>query len=490
MATQKKATQSEIDGVQYRSAKLWQIILYSCSSMSGMGVMVLTGMASYSASVGYGIATTVLGLILTCTRILDAVTDPLLAFVYDKVNTRFGKVRILMITGYLVEAAALLCMFHILSSKGNGIFTFCLCYVIYIIGYTTINMTAQTIPALMTNDPKQRPMISVWLTVFNYLTPVTLNLVLTMILLPRCGNEYNQAFLSSACIICLAVCAAGVVLSCIGVSAYDKPENFASLKKNDSKLKISDMLDVLKHNRPLQCYIASAASDKIATQVTSQSICATLLYGILIGNMGMSAILNMVGMIPCLVFAVIGARYAGKHGSKKAIVVWTWVCLIVAVAAIVFFVAVNPQDIASFGLPMILFVLITFALNGAKLCVTTANSSFMNDIIDYELDRNGNFVPAVVTGTYSLIDKLVSSFGAAIATGMVSLVGYVNTVPQPTDASTPGIFWVTMIMFYMFPILGWITTIIAMRFCKLDREEMVEVQKRIEKKKALLAQDA
>ena len=34
------------------------------------------------------------------------------------------------------------------------------------------------------------------------------------------------------------------------------------------------------------------------------------------------------------------------------------------------------------------------------------------------------------------------------------------------------------------PILGWIATLAAMRFCKLDKAEMVEVQKRIAEKKA------
>lgn len=48
----------------------------------------------------------------------------------------------------------------------------------------------------------------------------------------------------------------------------------------------------------------------------------------------------------------------------------------------------------------------------------------MADIIDYELDRSGKFIPAAVTGTYSFIDKLVSSFSAAIATGLVALIGY------------------------------------------------------------------
>ena len=45
---------------------------------------------------------------------------------------------------------------------------------------------------------------------------------------------------------------------------------------------------LLKHNKPLQCYIASNASDKLAQQVGSQAIINTMLNGILIGNMGLA----------------------------------------------------------------------------------------------------------------------------------------------------------------------------------------------------------
>ena len=86
MSKKTKMTQSEIDGVQYRRAKLWQIILYACNAFIGMGIYSLIGMASYTASIGFGISTAAVGAILTGTRILDAVTDPLLAFIYDKVN--------------------------------------------------------------------------------------------------------------------------------------------------------------------------------------------------------------------------------------------------------------------------------------------------------------------------------------------------------------------------------------------------------------------
>ena len=48
----KKPTASEVDGVQYRRAKLWQIICYACNGLVGMSVYSLIGMARYSASIG------------------------------------------------------------------------------------------------------------------------------------------------------------------------------------------------------------------------------------------------------------------------------------------------------------------------------------------------------------------------------------------------------------------------------------------------------
>ena len=36
-----KLTQSEIDGVQYRRAKLWQIILVACNALNGMTMLSL-----------------------------------------------------------------------------------------------------------------------------------------------------------------------------------------------------------------------------------------------------------------------------------------------------------------------------------------------------------------------------------------------------------------------------------------------------------------
>jgi Na+/melibiose symporter-like transporter len=490
MGKAEKLTQSQIDGVQYRRAKLWQIIMVASNGLVGMGFYCLIGLASYSASIGFGIATVAVGGILTFTRIFDAITDPMLAFIYDKVNTRFGKVRILLAAGWVVMVLGVLLMFNWAAGKGHGIIAFILIYMLYIIGYTLYNMTGQTLFPLMTNDPKQRPMVGVWSTIFNYIVPIALNMVYYVTLMPKYGG-YNQGFLAAACWITVGVSAVGLILACIGISEYDKPENFVGTMTKKEKLKLKDMLEVLKNNRPLQCYIASAASDKIAQQVASQSIINTMLGGIIIGDMSISTTLSTISIIPSILFAVVGAKYAGKHGNKKTIVTWTYHSIFVSCAMILFFVILhmggNTRNISTVFPLMAIYVVLTLALNGAKMCVTTGGSAFMADVIDYELDRGGRYIPAVVSGVYSVIDKLVSSVSALIATGAVALIGYTETMPQPTDELTGGIFWMTMVLFFGMPLLGWGVTLVAMRFCSLEKEEMVEVQRRIaEKKEAVL----
>ena len=245
---------------------------------------------------------------------------------------------------------------------------------------------------------------------------------------------------------------------------------------------------MLRHNKPLQSYIISASSDKIAQQAAAASIVSTMLNGILIGNMGLATTLSMIGMFPSILFAIIGARYAGKHGNKESIVAWTRYSIYANIAMIVFFIitkyTVGTTAISASLIFKVIFVVLTFTVNGFAMGVTTANTGFMADIIDFELDRNGKYIPAVVTGTYSLVDKIVSSFSAAIATGCVALIGYTTTMPQPTDPQTDGVFWMTMFLRYGLAVLGFICTLLAMRKCKLGRAEMVEVQKRIADKKA------
>jgi len=486
----KKLTQSEIDGVEYRRAKTWHIALSQINGGSSMAFYVLIGMISYLANEGYGIAVAVTGIILMATRIFDGVIDPIIALVLDKMNTRHGKIRIFMTAGWLIRAFAALLLFVWASGKGHGIALFVFMYLVYIIGSSMVDIAAQMIGPVMTNDPRQRPLVNVWTTVYNYLFPMAFTLITTLVILPMYGNEYTVPMLSTTCIFYVIGSGVLLLISFIGITPIDKEENFQGISAGDEedKVKFKDMVHFLKGNRPFQMYLVSAASEKLAQQTGSQAVVSTMMFGILIGNIQFGTILSMVSMLPAIVFAIIGGRYAGKFGSKNGVVTWGRVCITLAVVSIVFCSLIDMRQIPHNMLLMAVFFLLLLAINGAKMCVTTANGAMRADIIDYELDRSGKYMPAVVTATYNFVDQIVTSLGAAIAAGCVALIGFRTVMPQPTDEPTAAIFGITMFLYYGLPLLTWIVTQIAMRFYKLSKEEMVNVQKRIAEQKQLVSE--
>ena len=126
----------------------------------------------------------------------------------------------------------------------------------------------------------------------------------------------------------------------------------------------------------------------------------TMLNGILIGNMGLATTLGVISMVPSIFFAAFGAKYVGKKGSKKGIVTWTCISMAITAVLILFFIFTDTRQIGVMGSwNMIVYVLLTLLQNGSNMCITTSNTSYMADTIDYELDRSGRYIPAVVSGT-------------------------------------------------------------------------------------------
>ena len=489
MERKKKLSQSEIDGVQYRRVPTWCIAIAEMQGGAAMAFYSLVGLMSYVASEGYGIALAVAGVILTATRWFDGLIDPFLAVWIDKLHTRFGKLRILMLLGLTIRSIAMLMLFVWFSGRTDNVVLFIVLYMVNIVGNSIFDIAGNMLPAVMTNDPRQRPTVQVWATIYNYIFPTVLAIVSVMIILPMFGNQYTREMLSLTCIINVTVAWVLTLIACIGLTPVGKPENFMGITAGGDDVSLKDMGKFLAHNRPFQMYVIAAVSDKLAQQVNSQTIVSTLLFGILIGNIQFGTLLSTFSMLPSIVFAIFGARYCGKHGSREATVTWTWVCTIVAVISVVFCAAIDMRSISTNIVLTVVFFVLLLLMNGAKMCVTTANGSMRADIVDFELDRSGKYIPGIVTATYNFIDQLVSSLGVTIATLCVAAIGYVNTVPQPTDAATPAIKFMALFLYFGMPLLGWICTLIAMRFYKLTKQELVGVQKRIaEKKAAVLAE--
>ena len=141
------------------------------------------------------------------------------------------------------------------------------------------------------------------------------------------------------------------------------------------------------------------------------------------------------------------------------------------------------KQLSAFGLPFVIYVILNIFKTGANMVLTTAGGAMKADLVDYEYERSGNYFPAVLTGVYSFVDKIVTSFASALAMVCIALVGYTATVPQLGDQATWPIFWIAMFLNFGLAIIGWLCNVVAMKFYTLDRERMIQVQKTLNERK-------
>lgn len=103
---------------QYNNAKLWQIGFFSLNNCATNIAMFLMMQYSYFTQNVLGLAAAIVGLIATGTRIFDAVTDPLVGFLVDRTNGRFGKFRPYMLVGNIIIWCSLIVIFNTPSGWG------------------------------------------------------------------------------------------------------------------------------------------------------------------------------------------------------------------------------------------------------------------------------------------------------------------------------------------------------------------------------------
>lgn len=475
------------DGVEYRTAKMWQLIMAPASSGCNICFYLLMGFASYVGSQSYGIATMVVGIILTASRIFDAVTDSLVAIVFEKFPAKHGKVRPFLYIGWLIEAVAALALFRWAAGKYSGVtgvVVFTLIYLLYIIGYTVNNVANGVMGAVLTNNPSQRPMLGFVSMMYSYGVPIIFNNITAFVILPRYNNVYSQEMLAEMCVMYILFGLVFAIISGIGVASADNEEMYetASIGKKQ-KVSLKQMWEVLSKNKDVQRYIVTCATDKFAQTTATQSVIITLLNGVLIGSYAATQTVNNFSIIIGLVCAFTIGVLITRIGARKATIMWSWASIGINVVMIIFCCILGPMGMSKIGNigsgPFILYCILTMAVTATKMGLTTAANTMKPDVVDGEAVRSGNFLPSVVSGVYSLIDKCMSSICSTVAALAITLIGYKNTVPQMGDKVTTGVFVLAIFLSFGLPILGWICNLVAMRKYTLTKERMVEVQKEL-----------
>ena len=122
-------------------------------------------------------------------RIFDGFTDPIIGWLIDHTNGRFGKFRPFLVVGNALLALSMILLYKTthLVPEALQIPYFIVVYALYIIGYTvqgTVTTSAQT---LLTNDPKQRPIYGFFTGFFMLFLQTGIIMLVSNYLVPKYG---------------------------------------------------------------------------------------------------------------------------------------------------------------------------------------------------------------------------------------------------------------------------------------------------------------
>lgn len=462
--------------------KQWQLILAPASACIPTMFIILLTFASYVATGVYGVSTVLAGYIITGTRVFDAITDPLIGLWCDRFESKWGRARPLTIIGWAIMSVSVFAMFKLGLGAGLGklsVLVFILIYLVYILGYTIFNIGSGLVQPIMGKNLKDRAILARGQTVYTTVLSSTISMILAATLMPKHNYKMGLPLFADLCVMVILASAVLIAITYIAVttSGTDVMASYKGMSKDPIKMK--DALDLVLHNRDMQMYTIAAASDKLALQTASNSAITVMIFGIIIGNYKFNASLNLVNMFVTLVLLFFFvSRLAGKSGLKKANILWTSTSIAMYALMWVFLLCVDTLQITVNPVLKVVFIVLYCAMGASKMATSCVSNPLRYDIIDYEFSRSGRYMPALVNTVYSFIDKLISSLASTIVALSVAMIGYTEGMPQATDELTSGVFWVGTFLWLGVPIIGYVCSLVALRWYKLDKKTMDEVQRK------------
>ena len=484
-------------------AKPYQLVLFPMNNGATNVYFVL--ILSYVAQFGDNILK--LGffasLMVTVMRVADAITDPIIGAAMDRTSTRIGKFRPFMILGSGVMAVSVVCLYVLTPFIPETMMwlryvAFVVIYFIWVIGYTFQTSCTRAGQTVLTNDPNQRPMFTIFNTVGSLLGMGVMQFMIPIIksmydVKDDAGNVIVSGYANPMVFriitpIGIAISVFLTILAIIGIAEKDNPKYYGIGGDKQEKVKMSEYVEIIKDNKPMQRLMVAGAGCKLALAIATNTTVLLALYGILMGNYNSLYLPMMVlGYVCAVPFFLISMRTSQKLGQKASLVRYVSValaCYVGVLALLLFSSHGNPARMLAFpynggssiNLYTVLFIVCFGVGYGAYYATADMPIPMVADCSDYETYRSGKYIPGIMGTLFSLVDKLVSSLAQTLVAVIFWICTGVNELPNDATPYSTGIKVGVIIMFCVIPMLAWAATLIAMKGYALTGEKMKTIQ--------------
>lgn len=475
---------------------LWRIAGFALNNTATNLYLFMMNYVAYYLTGFVGVAVVTASSFSMMMRIWDGVTDPFIGFVVDKTNGRFGKNRPFMVIGNIILAVTSFILFHVthlLPENTTLRFAFFIVIsAIYYVGYTFQCVVTKSAQTCLTNDPKQRPLFSI----FDGLYNTVLFTIMAMIgasLGVKYGTMAHVGVFHDLWM--MTVIASGIftAIAVFCIAPKDRSEFFGTGKA--VRVGLKDYWDTLKNNRAIQMLIVAASTDKLASSTRTSTV-TLVLFAVLAGNLAlqgkMTAFTAIPGMI--LLIVLIGGL-ATKLGQRKAMLIGSIGGIVCNGLLALLWLFGDPTSMSKadggiqWGFFTIAYILLTIAFTGFQGVSGNIVIPMTADCADYEVYRSGKYVPGLMGTLFSLVDKLISSFAPMIAGIMYAAIGFKDALPDVATPYSDGLKYVTIFLAYGMIILGLLCNLVALKFYPLTKEKMAEIQEEIAVIKAKAMQE-
>ena len=364
---------------------------------------------------------------------------------------------------------------------------FIVLYAVWVIGYTFQTSVTRAGQAVLTNDPKQRPLFTIFNTIGSLAGMGVMQFIGPIMAGDRFAGDYNASWFAIMTPIGIIVSVSLTTLAIIGIWEKDNSKYFGIGGDKKQKLKVSEYVQIVKANKPLQRLMIAGGGCKLALSIATNITVLIMLYSCMMGNYDSLYLPMMVlGYVFSVPFFALTVRTSQKKGQKASLMTYVRLALICYIGVLVLLLlwkhgdptrnlSIMGENGLSINLYTIAFILCFGIGYGAYYATADMPIPMVADCADYETYRSGRFIPGIMGTLFSLVDKLVSSLSATVVSIALLFIG-VHDLPTKLTPYVSGMNWVVIVLFCLIPMCAWALTLWAMKGYELDGARIKTIQ--------------
>lgn len=420
---------------------------YACGDLGGCMTFALMGsiVTRYYTNV-LQVNTVVLATMLLVWNVWDAVNDPLMGALMDKVFAKHhgqgGKFRPWLLRSAPCVAITFIIFFTVPTYfKGvTMLVVLFFCKILYEGFYTMFNIPMGSMLSAMADTDGERAALS---SARGFGSMI--GNIIPMIIMPQLLAKFGDT--SKAFGIGATLCAIVGFVFCMLHYAWteERHVSVAPSESNDS-VKLTDILNVFRVNRPFLALCIHGIC--ICTMQYVSSTLGTYMYGDVLGNIGMMSMASAVGMPLGILALIITPKIADKVGLEGMI----RTCLLTASA--IYFVLFGALMVVS--VPAIAYMLISSIAMGLASVSIYMQWGLVGEAIDYNEMITGKRTEGSIYGTFNLTRRIGQTVGNSAAVLALGWIGYQAGAATQTAGTLTGIKALVVLIPAIFILGSWI----------------------------------